>query len=164
MIIQHKAVVDLHFTIKDTSGNLLEASQTGEPVSFPLGAGYLLPGIEEALEGKGIGDEIQLELSPERAFGMVNPDMKRVVSMSELDEGESPLEVGDTVALDDSDPVTWTVYKVEQEHVYIDGNHPFAGKTLNVWVKIVGINEPLHPETPGVTNTDGGGCGPGCRC
>src|SRR4028118_172097 len=145
MIVQNNAVVDLHFTIKDTSGNLLEATQPGEPVSFPLGAGYLLPGIEEALHGKGIGDEIQLQLSPERAFGLVNPEMKRVVPMSELDEGESPLEVGDTIALDDSDPVTWTVYKVEQEQVYIDGNHPLAGKTLDIWVKIASINEPLHP-------------------
>jgi len=163
MIIEKNSFVEIYYTIKDLSGDLLTASEAGEPVSFPMGAGLLWPGIEEALEGKRIGDEIDLQLTPELAFGLVNPDLKKVIPRAELDEGESLVEIGDSIALDDSDPITWTVYKIEDEHIFIDGNHPLAGETLHFWVKVIGINN-RQKQTLKETDTNVDDCGPGCCC
>jgi FKBP-type peptidyl-prolyl cis-trans isomerase SlyD len=166
MTVANNRVIEVEFRINDESGYLLETTDPDQPISFVQGSGSLLADIERALEGKGIGEEISLKLPPEKAFGYINAELNKVVSINELDLGDTPLEVGESIVLDEDGLITWTVYKVVGDEVYLDGNHPYSGKTLGFWVKVVGIKDSRKSEAAQAQGTDGNqsACGPGCCC
>ena len=69
MIIEQDRVVSFHFVLKATTGQLLESSRDGNPVTYVQGAPGMLPGLVDAFEGKQAGDQFQLTLPPAKAFG-----------------------------------------------------------------------------------------------
>ncbi|MDT8299816.1 MAG: FKBP-type peptidyl-prolyl cis-trans isomerase, partial [Spirochaetaceae bacterium] len=89
MIIAKDAVVIIDYAIKDTEGTLLEDSDDG-PMSFIQGTGVLVPGLEQALEGKKAGDRLQATLTPEEAFGTRDEELVLEVG---LDDFQDPEEV-----------------------------------------------------------------------
>jgi len=70
-------VVTITYIVKDMEGKLLEESD--EPVSY-LHGGYdnIFPLVEQALEGKAVGDKIDLKLQPADAFGEYEDDLVRL--------------------------------------------------------------------------------------
>ena len=68
MNIGKDTVVTITYIVKDMDGKLLEESD--EPVSY-LHGGYdnIFPLVEQALEGKAVGDTVELKLQPADAFG-----------------------------------------------------------------------------------------------
>ena len=67
-IAQNK-VVAIHYTVKTEDGQTLDQSKEGNPLSFIHGRGMLIPGLENALEGKATGDSFTAEVKPEEAYG-----------------------------------------------------------------------------------------------
>ena len=67
MEITSDCVVALTWTLKDTLGEVLD--ELDEPVEFLMGGNDLLPKIEHALMGHGVGAKLDLHLEPEDAFG-----------------------------------------------------------------------------------------------
>ena len=60
MEITPQCVVALTWTLKDTLGEELDVLD--EPVEFLVGGKDLLPAIEEALQGYGVGASVQLQI------------------------------------------------------------------------------------------------------
>ena len=67
MDIKAQCVVALTWTLKDTLGETLDV--LAEPVEFLVGGQDLLPKIEAALQGHGVGAKVDLHLEPEDTFG-----------------------------------------------------------------------------------------------
>mgnify|MGYP000600218004 CR=1 FL=1 len=67
MDIKEQCVVALTWTLKDTLGETLDVLD--EPVEFLMGGQDLLPKIEAALQGHGVGAKVDLHLEPEDTFG-----------------------------------------------------------------------------------------------
>ena len=108
--------------------------------------GNLISGLENELEGKKEGDKFKITIPPEEAYGQRNQDLVRQVSraafkdVKDLQPGmrfQSKTERGTEV---------FTVEKVEDEKVTIDGNHPLAGEALTFDVEVTGVREATEEE------------------
>ena len=93
MEISKLKVVSIDYVLKSDSGELIDKSNIGDPLVYIQGTGALIPGLESALEGKGIGDELDVKVSPDQGYGLVREDLFQEVSISQF-EGVENLAVG----------------------------------------------------------------------
>ncbi|UXY14577.1 peptidylprolyl isomerase [Chitiniphilus purpureus] len=135
MQIAKDTVVTLHYQMYDAEGKLLD--KTDEPIAY-LHGGYdnILPLVEEALQGKGKGDSIDVTMTAEDAFGEFEPELVRVEERSVF-----PMEVEVGMMFEADDPETgdvllFRVTEIEGTQVTVDANHPFAGQTVRFVGKV----------------------------
>jgi FKBP-type peptidyl-prolyl cis-trans isomerase SlyD len=57
----HK-VVSIHYTLTDNAGTVLDSSSGREPLIYIQGLGHLIPGMEEGIEGRIIGEKLNLKI------------------------------------------------------------------------------------------------------
>ncbi|MEK9766371.1 MAG: FKBP-type peptidyl-prolyl cis-trans isomerase, partial [Thalassolituus sp.] len=70
MKIAKDTVVQLHYTLKDSEGNLIETTrQEGEPIAYLQGHHNMIEGFEAAVEGKEAGDHVDITITPENGYG-----------------------------------------------------------------------------------------------
>jgi len=105
-----------------------------EPVLVIVGETKLLEPVEEALLKAEEGQELTVEVPPEKGFGERDPKKVKTISIREFYRiGKIP-KVGDTVEIDGQQA---RVIDVSSGRVTLDFNHPLAGKTLIVRFKVV---------------------------
>jgi FKBP-type peptidyl-prolyl cis-trans isomerase 2 len=108
------------------------------PLPVIVGEGLVIKGLDEALEGKKVGEEFEVEIPPEKAFGPRDPKLLITVTESDLLRLGVRPEVGKTVRIPTARGVlTGRIVTISGGRVTIDFNHPLAGKTLVYKVKIV---------------------------
>jgi FKBP-type peptidyl-prolyl cis-trans isomerase SlyD len=143
MKISPQCVVALTWTLKDTLGETLDVLD--EPVEFLVGGDDLLNKIDDALQGHQAGDEMELHLEPEMAFGDYNDQLLflelRHLFPTELEEGM--VFDGLPAGCNPSAPkgLLYFVTEIYPEHVVLDGNHPLAGIAIRVHLKIHAVRE-----------------------
>ncbi|MCT9809293.1 peptidylprolyl isomerase [Acidovorax sp. Be4] len=150
MDIKQQCVVALTWTLKDTLGEELDVLE--EPVDFLIGGDDLLPRIEEALQGHGMGATLDLHLEPEDAFGDYNEKLiflePRGLFPAEIEEGMTfeghALPQG--TSAEAPKEALYTVTDIYPEHVVLDGNHPLAGIALRLHLKVEGVREATEEE------------------
>lgn len=142
LLIGDNLVVSMHYKLTDDEGNLLDSSEGGEPLAYIHGIGHIIPGLEKALVGKVAGDSLQVKITPEEGYGEIVPELIEVVDIAAF-EGVESVEEGMRFETESDDGVVQgiVVRAVEGDKITIDGNHPFAGKTLNFDVEIVAVRE-----------------------
>jgi FKBP-type peptidyl-prolyl cis-trans isomerase SlyD len=127
--IAKNSVVSLTYELFGDDGALIE--RTERPVSY-LHGGYdgIFPLVEEALEGKEVGYECRVNLSPDDAFGEYDADQVRMESR-ELFPANVNVGMQFEGSPDESEESrVYTVTDVTDEKVVVDGNHPLAGRSL----------------------------------
>ena len=150
MKITPQCVVALTWTLKDTLGDVLD--ELDEPVEFLLGGDDLLAKIEESLQGHETGDQLELHLEPEYAFGDYDENLvflePRTLFPAELEEGMpfdgAALPAGANGQIPQDH--IYTVTEIYPEHVVLDGNHPLAGIALRLAVKVEAVREATEEE------------------
>ena len=141
MQIEKDRVVQFHCTITETGGKELQSTRDSDPMAYLHGHGGMFPGVEESLEGKQAGDQVEVTLPPEKTFGLVKKDAQQRISKKYLKRA-GKYKVGDTVPLQSKDGVRLvTVLKVGHSMVDIDTNHPYAGKSLNFDITVVEVRD-----------------------
>ncbi|AMO21904.1 peptidylprolyl isomerase [Ramlibacter solisilvae] len=143
-----QCVVALTWVLKDTLGEVLD--ELTEPVEFLVGGEDLLAKIEEALQGHGAGDRLDLHLEPEDAFGEYDEQLvflePRQLFPAELEEGMTfdglPAGANPAAPAD----ALYTVTEIYPEHVVLDGNHPLAGIAIRLHLKVEGVREATEEE------------------
>ncbi len=146
MQIAKDKVVTIDYTLMDGQGTVLDSSQDDEPLSYIQGAGSIIPGLEAALEGKSIGEALQVTIAPDQAYGERDEALMQTVSRDSF-EGADQLEAGMRFRVQsDSGLQVITVVAVQGDAVTIDGNHPLAGVTLNFDVTIRGVRDATGEE------------------
>lgn len=148
MRITQNKVVQMHYTLTDENGQTIDSSIGHEPMAYIQGIGNVVPGLEDALEGKAKGDKFQVIISPEDAYGMRNEEMVQQVSKSGFNaEGEEELVPGMQVQIETNNgPSIAMVTKIEGEDVTLDLNHPLAGVTLNFDIEVVDVRASTNEE------------------
>lgn len=101
------------------------------PVTISVGCHHVILGLDEEMEGKEIGDEGEVDISADRAFGEHDPG--KVESFNKNSFREKPRK-GVTIKIPDKGE--GTVVDIIGNRVVVDFNHPFAGKTLHYTYKI----------------------------
>ncbi|MDX5152530.1 MAG: peptidylprolyl isomerase [Acidiferrobacterales bacterium] len=144
-ISKHKAVA-IEYTLTNDSGEVIDTSEGQDPLSYLHGAGNLISGLEQALEGKSAGDALQVTISPEDAYGQRVDELVQKVPRDRFD-GASELEVGMRFqASSDHGETLVTITEVSDDEVTVDGNHPLAGETLHFDVKVVDVRDASEEE------------------
>lgn len=103
------------------------------PVVVKVGANQVLQGVDESLIGMNDNSEKEFEIAPEKAFGIRNSQMVRLVPMKQFrDAGMRPVP-GQVINIDNTPAV---IRSVNSGRVVVDFNHPLAGVTLKYKVKV----------------------------
>ena len=68
------STVTLHLALTLEDGTVAESTFDDEPLTFTMGDGTLVRGLELGLYGLRPGDTQRLTLHPEQAFGLRDPD------------------------------------------------------------------------------------------
>lgn len=146
MQIAKNAVVNIHYTLKNDAGAVLDSSAGGEPLAYMHGNGNLIPGLEKALEGKRTGDKLSVSIAPKDGYGVRDEDLVQSVPRSAF-AGIDKLEVGMQFQADSNyGPRTVTITSIEGDKVTVDGNHPLADQTLNFEVEVTGVRSATDEE------------------
>jgi FKBP-type peptidyl-prolyl cis-trans isomerase SlyD len=158
MKIAKNSVVSLTYQLADADGTVIE--KAGDPISY-LHGGYdgIFPTVEEALEGKKIGDTFSVSMEPDDAFGEYEHELVRAEPRDMF-----PKEVavgmqfeGGAEGDDDEDFMLYTVTEVTDDEVTVDGNHPLAGKSLVFSGTVTGVRTASAEElTHGHVHGEGG--------
>ncbi len=149
MKIAQNRVVQMHYTLKDEHGNTIDSSEGHEPLAYIQGIGNVVPGLEDALEGKSKGDKLHVSIEPADGYGERNDEMVQQVSKSGFQSGEEGEELvpGIQVQIETNNgPSIAMVTKIEGEDVTLDLNHPLAGVTLNFDIEVVDVRESTEEE------------------
>jgi len=146
MQVAKNTVVSIDYTLTDEAGTVLDSSQGQAPLAYIQGAGNIIPGLEEALEGKQAGEQLKVSVSPEKGYGERNEAMTQKVPRNMFDTQQEIKPGMRFHAESENGTHTVTVTAVDEENVPVDGNHPLAGKTLNFDVNIVEVREATEDE------------------
>lgn len=124
-------------------GTVFDSSEKhNHPLEFVVGEGQLIKGFDDAVVGMKAGEEKEITLPPDQAYGQHNPEFVRDMPKNMFPEDQE-IKPGMIfmVDLQDGRQIPVTVTKVTDEFVTIDLNPPLAGKTLIFKIKIVEITE-----------------------
>ena len=137
MIIEDKCVVSIHYRLTNDQGEEMDASAGGDPLKYLHGASNIVPGLEKALAGKATGDQVNVVVKPEEAYGDLNPALIQKVPSSAF-EGVPEIKPGMRFQAQGPEGQVQmiTVVEVSGEEVTINGNHPLAGETLHFDVTV----------------------------
>ena len=147
MTIKHNSAVSFHYTLTDDDGQQLDSSAGGEPLAYLHGAGNIVPGLENALEGKNVGDSMTVAVSAAEGYGESQPELIQEVPRESF-QGVDDIQVGMQFEAQtgNGQSVPVTVTAVTEEFVTVDCNHPLAGKNLNFDVSITDVRDPTQEE------------------
>lgn len=145
MHIEKDIVVSLHYRLTDETEQEIENSFGDIPMQYLHGHNTMIPGLEAAVEGKQAGDKLNVTVSPEDGYGEYIEERKQQVPAVDFD-GLEPQPGMQFTADTDQGPMPVTVVEITDEFVTVDGNHPFAGKTLHFEVEIVELRDATPPE------------------
>lgn len=148
MKITDQCVASLTWTLKDTLGEDLDTLE--EPVDFLVGGADLLVKIEDALLGLEAGEQLELHLEPQDAFGDYDDRLlflePRHLFPEQLEEGMGfeGLPAGCTPAAPKDS--LYFVSDIYPDHVVMDANHPLAGIALRIHLKVHAVREASEEE------------------
>ena len=156
MKIEKNRVVQIHYTLKDDQGEILDSSVGQSPLPYIHGVGALIPGLEKQLAGKSAGDKFTAVIAPAEGYGEYDEDQVFEVPADGF-QGDDELELGMQVQLDTEDgPAIATVTAIDGQVVTLDLNHPLAGISLYFDVEVMEVREATsqeldhgHVHTPG---------------
>jgi FKBP-type peptidyl-prolyl cis-trans isomerase SlyD len=147
MLIAANKAVSIDYTLTNDIGEVIDSSTGGAPLVYLQGAGNIIPGLEKALEGKQVGDELTVSVEPEDAYGEYSAELVSTLSRS-MFEGVDELEVGMQfhASAPDGQMQIVTIRDLDGDDVTVDGNHPLAGQKLTFQVKIVDVRDASQEE------------------
>lgn len=132
--------VRIHYTGTLDDGTQFDSSAGRDPLEFALGAGQVIPGFDNAVDGMSIGDSKTVTIPPEQAYGLRHEQLVQQVPRSALPKDVEPA-VG--MQLHSKGPkgqvMDLFVTGVDLDSITVDANHPLSGKALTFAIELVEI-------------------------
>jgi FKBP-type peptidyl-prolyl cis-trans isomerase SlyD len=134
-------IATINYTLKDSDGNMIDKSQDGS-FTYLHGAGNIITGLENSLEGTQSGDKLAVIVEPKDGYGDRNDNNVHKVPLSVF-PGESEVKPGMSfqATADNGQNITVTVVSVENDEAVVDTNHPLAGVTLHFDVEVLDVRQ-----------------------
>ncbi|MFV2059670.1 MAG: peptidylprolyl isomerase [Gammaproteobacteria bacterium] len=132
--------VVMHFSLSLKDGTVADGSIDDEPLSFKMGDGTLIEGLEMVLYGLKAGEKQTLEIEPRDAFGFPDEENFHEMARSEFDD-EMGIKEGVIISFStpSGDEVPGTITAIKDDIVKVDFNHPLAGHTIQFFVEILDV-------------------------
>ena len=155
MKIEKDRVVRFHYTVSEQGSDSLETSKDREPLAILAGHGNIIPGLEQAMEGREAGEAFSVDVAAADAYGERRDNLTQRVPKKHF--GDQRLVPGMQVVLNTNfGPRAVTIHKVGMSVVDVDLNHPMAGRTLDFDVELLEVRE-ATPEEIGHRHVHGDG-------
>jgi len=139
--ITEQSRVRLHFSLHLESGEEIDTTRRGRPATFDYGDGKLLPGFEAVLLGMKAGDDAQILLEPDQAFGAHRPENVQLIERERFEDVD--LEPGTIVSFaGPGGELPGVVTRIFEERIEVDFNHPLAGRRIMFDVSILTVSDP----------------------
>lgn len=137
---KHGDTVQIHYTGTLDDGTMFDSSQGGEPLTFTLGAGEVIPGFEAAVVGMSVGNTLKTRIEADQAYGERLDEMILAVPRADMPDEMKP-EVGMVVGIptESGDHMPAQIVELTDVVVTIDANHPLAGQALTFEIELVSI-------------------------
>lgn len=140
-MITEGSKVSLEYTLALENGETVD-SNTGddqEPLVYTQGNNEIIPALEQELNGMATGDEKQVTLQPEQAYGPVDPEAYQEVPLEQIPENAR--QEGQLLVMQDQqgNQQQIRISELRESTALLDLNHPLAGKTLHFDVKVVDV-------------------------
>jgi len=134
------SVVSMYFTLTMKNGIVADSTNPGEPLTFTMGDGSLVHGLEMVLLGLKAGDKQAVEIDPLNAFGFSDPDNIYDMPREEFAE-DLPVTPGTILSFStpSGDEIPGVIKEVNEAMVKVDFNHPLAGQDVIFEVEIVDV-------------------------
>jgi FKBP-type peptidyl-prolyl cis-trans isomerase SlyD len=146
MQIARDSVAAFHYTLTDDQNQVIDSSAGRDPLTYLHGGGQIVPGLEKQLEGRSAGDKFTADVVPEEGYGVHHPELMQEVPRSAF-QGVEDIQPG--MQFQGRGPqgeINVTVTRVEDDKVFIDGNHPLAGKTLHFAIEVTDVRAASEEE------------------
>ena len=141
-------MVTIRYTLRGEDGEVIESNATSGSggLAYLHGSGNIVPGLERALEGQRVGYGAEVEVPAVDGYGEVEERLKLLLPHEKLDD-LGKVEVGTKFRADTAVGMhVFVVKQVDERGALIDGNHPFAGKTLYFEVFLEAVREATGEE------------------
>jgi FKBP-type peptidyl-prolyl cis-trans isomerase 2 len=137
-MIEDGKKIRIHYSL-EVDGEVVDSTEGREPFEFIQGKQQIIPGLEKQLEGLKVGDEREIIVGPDDAYGVEDPSAYIEVPKAKMPEGE--LEIGMLVhaTTPDGKQMVVRVAEIKEESIVLNFNHPLAGKELHFKIVIVEI-------------------------
>lgn len=147
-IIKDDMVVQFNYTLRDEKGEVIETNEGREAIAYLHGHDNMMPGVENAINGKAVGDKFIVTLPASETYGeRVEGDAaQQRVSVKHL-LGANAWKAGMTAVVNtDQGQRQVTIVKVGKFMATVDVNHPLAGRDLTFDIEIVGARDASDEE------------------
>jgi FKBP-type peptidyl-prolyl cis-trans isomerase 2 len=143
MKVEWGSLVSLDYDMLLDSGEQIDSSAVNGPLHIRVGERRALPGLGEKLVGLDVGDERLVRLAPAEAFGDWDPDAILTMRESWL-MGDVDVQDGMMLRIETSTGFTAVcrAFRIAEDRVALDFNHPLAGEALTFFVRVVGVSQP----------------------
>jgi len=163
MAIEQNSVVSMHYELKDVqNGEVLDSNLGSAPLSFILGKGHIISGLESEIAKLAEGETAEIKVAAADAYGEYDAEAVQTLPKEQfagidLFEGMTLYgqgEHGQTVQV--------TVKGFSDETVEVDFNHPLAGKDLLFAISVAEVRDATEDEL--LTGVVGGSAAAGGCC
>ena len=132
----------LDYRLLNPLGEEVDSSTGGNPMAFVEGDGTMVPGLETAVLGKLAGDEFEVKIGPEKAYGFSQRSLVRTVAPDMFMADIDSIEVGMIFQVGSgAEAEVARVVAVEDGGITIDANHPLAGVSFHFEISVLESRE-----------------------
>ena len=138
--IHNGCTVQIHYTLTDASGRILDSSRAGNALEYIHGSSSIVPGLEAALTGRNVGERLQISVPPGQGYGEYQQPGPQPLARSAF-PANTDVTVGTKfmVRSDNGEEFPVWIKSIDNEQVFVDANHPLAGVVLNFDVEIMAV-------------------------
>ncbi len=134
--------VTVHYTGKFEDGKVFDTSLDGHPLSFELGSGNIIQGVDDAVEGMEPGESKTVIIPPDKAYGEYQKELVIKMDVSKLPPDADP-QIGQKLSANhtgNNSKITFTIVDIEENILTLDANHVLAGRNLTFDIELVKIS------------------------
>jgi len=127
--------VRIHCTVSLKDGTVFQNTRPGKPLEFTVGNEQMPRGLERAVKGMKLNEKKKVTVEAKDAYGKRDEGLVMKFVKADLPENFVPV-IGKTIKIQE---LGGTIVNVDEIHVFLDCNHPLAGKDVIFDIRVVGI-------------------------
>lgn len=131
--------VSVEYSVFLVDGTKIDSNVGEAPLELVVGSHQVFPALEEALLGLKPGDEKQIHLLPEQAYGPIVQEAFKEVDLEAIPDTFR----FEGAVLGIQDPAGGVfpirVHQIKENRAILDFNHPLAGQELRFEMKVIAV-------------------------
>ena len=136
--VTESSVVTVHYVGTLADGTVFDSSrERNTPFAFTTGTGQVVPGFNDAVVNMNVGETKTVTLTPDVAYGEVNPNAYQVIPKTAFEEGFEFIKGKPVAGAQNGQQFQATIEGTTDNHVVLDFNHPLAGKELTFEIEVI---------------------------